>query len=67
MHSRKSLTTGHGRASTRMLRSVSANLEADWITCAAIGLLLLVIALGACALPALRVAGVNPADALRHE
>ncbi len=50
-----------------VLRSVSANLEADWITCAAIGLVLLVIALGACALPALRVAGVNPADALRHE
>jgi predicted permease len=50
-----------------VLRSVSPNLEADWITYAAIGLLLLVVALGACALPALRVAGVNPADALRHE
>jgi ABC-type lipoprotein release transport system permease subunit len=37
------------------------------VTCAAIVGLLLTIAMAACLVPALRVARVNPATALRHE
>ena len=54
-------------AVTPALSSVSAGLRGDPLTYAVIAALLLVVALAASLVPALRVAGVNPAAALRHE
>jgi putative ABC transport system permease protein len=49
------------------LRAVSTALAGDLITYVAIAVLLVAIALVASAVPALRVAAVNPASALRHD
>ena len=49
------------------LATLSAGLGGDPATYAAIAALLLAIALAACVLPAIRVARVNPAAALRHD
>ncbi len=50
-----------------VLATLSAGLGGDAATYAAIAALLLAIALAACILPAIRVARVNPAAALRHD
>ena len=50
-----------------LLRRLSSLFAPDVATCAAIVALLLAIALLACLVPALRVARVNPATALRHD
>jgi ABC-type lipoprotein release transport system permease subunit len=49
------------------VRRVSIIFAPDVATVAAILVLLVVIALVACLMPALRVARVNPAIALRHD
>ena len=54
-------------AATPSLRTLSANLGGDPATYAAIAGLLLALALAASILPAIRVARLNPATALRHE
>jgi putative ABC transport system permease protein len=54
-------------AVTPSLRNLSANLGGDPLMYAAIAALLLVLALAACVVPAIRVARVNPASALRHD
>ena len=50
-----------------LLRRLSGVFTPDAATFAAIVALLLAIALVACLVPALRVARVNPATALRHD
>ena len=50
-----------------MLRRVSSLLAPDPVVLVAIVVLLVAIALAACLVPALRVARVNPATALRHD
>jgi putative ABC transport system permease protein len=50
-----------------LLRRVPANITPDVATFAAIAAALIAIALTACVVPALRVAAVNPASALRRE
>lgn len=54
-------------AVTPSLRNLSVSPGGDPATYAGIAALLLAIALAACILPAIRVAGVNPATALRHD
>jgi putative ABC transport system permease protein len=49
------------------LRQVSAHLTGDPAAYGAVAVLLLAIGLGACVFPAIRVATVNPATALRHD
>ncbi len=49
------------------LRRVSEHLDADPIAFGTVAILLLAMGIGACLVPALRVATVNPAAALRHE
>jgi putative ABC transport system permease protein len=50
-----------------LLRHLAASLTGDALTYALVGLLLLIVAIVACAAPAIRVAGVNPVSALRHD
>jgi predicted permease len=50
-----------------LLRGLPANIRPDVFTFAAIAALLIAIAFVACLVPALRVATVNPAAALRHD
>src|SRR5438034_8267704 len=47
---------------TPFLRTLSPNLRGDVGSYLALGILVLVLALGACIVPAIRVAGVNPAS-----
>jgi putative ABC transport system permease protein len=54
-------------AVTPSVRILSANLGGDPLTYAAIAALLLALALASCVVPAIRVARVNPATALRHD
>ena len=54
-------------AVTPSLRNLSADLGGDPLTYAAIAALLLALALAASVVPAIRVARVNPATALRHD
>ncbi len=54
-------------AVTPSLRNLSVNLGGDPATYAAIAVLVLALALAACIVPAIRVARVNPANALRHD
>jgi putative ABC transport system permease protein len=54
-------------AVTPSLRNLSVHLGGDPATYAAIAALLLALALAACVVPAIRVARVNPATALRHD
>jgi len=49
------------------LQHVSRNLTWDPVSYASVALLLVAVAAGACVMPAIRVATVNPANALRHE
>jgi ABC-type antimicrobial peptide transport system permease subunit len=51
----------------RLLRHLSETVRFDLASIAAISALLLVIALIACVVPAIRVAAVNPAAALRRD
>jgi predicted permease len=50
-----------------LLRGLPASIRPDAATFAVIAILLAVVAFVACLVPALRVASVNPATALRHE
>ena len=54
-------------ALTPSLRTLSVAFGGDATTYAAMAVLLLAVALAACIVPAIRVAGVNPASALRHD
>jgi ABC-type antimicrobial peptide transport system permease subunit len=56
-----------GVAMTRVVQNVSGAVNTGPAVYAAISTLLLVIALAACVVPAVRVARVNPATALRHD
>jgi hypothetical protein len=49
------------------LHQVSEHLTADTAAYGSVAILLLAMGLCACVIPAIRVAGVNPATALRHE
>lgn len=54
-------------AASPIISSMIAGADTGAAIYAAVGAALLTVALAACAIPAWRVAGVNPASALRHE
>jgi ABC-type antimicrobial peptide transport system permease subunit len=57
-----------GRVLTRLLRSLLFGVTpGDWLTFLSVALLLLVVALAACAIPARRAMRVDPIVALRYE
>jgi ABC-type antimicrobial peptide transport system, permease component len=59
---------GASLASTRLLRSLLFGVQpADPLSYAAVAMLLALVALGACYIPARRAAGVDPLVALRQE
>jgi predicted permease len=54
-------------ALTPAIRTVHAGLETDPVLLAGVSALVIALAMCACALPAARIAGVNPVTVLRHE